>query len=157
MLRIYLFIGPQEFVVGYSKAPEQPQSCAGPMCHSHTMTSPGREPATIRIAIYRSSPRYAWRHVSVNNLFKQILSKDLSSCLMRNHDDITCTLNHHMYGSKTSKEDIPPIQFLKMAGCIDGRMAGCIEMAGVAVVVSASALLFISICIKTSFLKLIIC
>ena len=62
-----------------------------------------------------------------------------------------------MYGSKTSEEDIPPIQFLKMAGCIDGRMVGCIEMAGVAVVISASALPFISICIKMSFLKLIIC
>ena len=48
--------------VGYSKAPEQPQSSARPMCHSHTMTNTGREPATIRIAAYRSSPRYALRH-----------------------------------------------------------------------------------------------
>ena len=56
------FIGPQEFVVGYSKAPEQPQNSARPICHSHTMTSTGREPATIRIAAYRSSPRYALRH-----------------------------------------------------------------------------------------------
>ena len=45
-----LFIGPQEFVVGYSKAPEQPQSSARPICHSHAMTRTGREPATIRIA-----------------------------------------------------------------------------------------------------------
>ena len=45
-----LFIGLQEFVVGYSKAQEQPQSSARPICHSHTMTSTGREPATIRIA-----------------------------------------------------------------------------------------------------------
>ena len=45
-----LFIGPQEFVVGYSNAPEQPQSSARPMCHSHAMTRTGREPATIRIA-----------------------------------------------------------------------------------------------------------
>ena len=45
-----LFIGPQEFVVGYSKAPEQPQSSARPICHSHTMTRAGREPATVRIA-----------------------------------------------------------------------------------------------------------
>ena len=45
-----LFIGPQEFVVGYSKAPEQPQSSARPICHSHAMTRSGREPATIRIA-----------------------------------------------------------------------------------------------------------
>ena len=44
------FIGPQEFVVGYSKAPKQPQSSARPICHSHTMTSTGREPATVRIA-----------------------------------------------------------------------------------------------------------
>ena len=33
-----LFIDPQEFVVGYSKAPEQPQSSARPICHSHAMT-----------------------------------------------------------------------------------------------------------------------
>ena len=45
-----LFIGRQEFVVGYSKAPEQPQSSARPICHSHAMTRTGREPATIRIA-----------------------------------------------------------------------------------------------------------
>ena len=44
-----LFIGPQEFVVGYSKAPEQPQSSARPVCHSHAMTRTGREPATICI------------------------------------------------------------------------------------------------------------
>ena len=48
--------------VGYSKAPEQPQSSARPICHSHTMTNTGREPATIRIAAYRNSPRYALRH-----------------------------------------------------------------------------------------------
>ena len=45
-----LFIGPKEFVVGYSKAPEQPQSSARPMCHSHAMIRTGREPATIHIA-----------------------------------------------------------------------------------------------------------
>ena len=52
-------------VVGYSKAPEQPQSSARPICHSHALTSTGREPATIRIAAYsRNSPRYALRHGS---------------------------------------------------------------------------------------------
>ena len=45
-----LFIGPQEFVAGYSKAPEQPQSSARPTCHSHAITRTGLEPATIRIA-----------------------------------------------------------------------------------------------------------
>ena len=45
-----LSIGPQEFVVGCSKAPKQPQSSTRPICHSHAMTSTGREPATIRIA-----------------------------------------------------------------------------------------------------------
>ena len=45
-----LFIGPQEFVVLYSKAPEQPQSSNRPICHSHAMTRTGCEPATIRIA-----------------------------------------------------------------------------------------------------------
>ena len=57
-----LFIGPQEFVVGYSKAPEQPHSSARPICHSHNMTRTGREPATIRIAAQelaalRTAPR----------------------------------------------------------------------------------------------------
>ena len=47
-----LFIGLQEFIVGYSKASEQPQSSARPICHSHAMTRTGREPATIRIAAY---------------------------------------------------------------------------------------------------------
>ena len=46
----------------YSKAPEQPQSSARPMCHSHAMTRTGREPATIRIAAQelaalRTAPR----------------------------------------------------------------------------------------------------
>ena len=36
--------------MGYSKAIEQPQSSARPMCHSHAMPSKGREPVTIRIA-----------------------------------------------------------------------------------------------------------
>ena len=46
------FIGPQEFVLGYSKAHEQPQSSARSICHSHAMTSTGHEPATIRIAAW---------------------------------------------------------------------------------------------------------
>ena len=40
--------------MGYSKAPEQLQSSARPICHSHTMTNTGREPATIRIAAHRA-------------------------------------------------------------------------------------------------------
>ena len=56
------FTGQQEFVVGYSKASEQLHSSARPVSHSHTMTSTGHEPATIRIAAYRSSPRYALHH-----------------------------------------------------------------------------------------------
>ena len=48
--------------MGYSKAPEQPQNSTRPICHSHTRSSSGREPATIRIAGYRSSPRYALCH-----------------------------------------------------------------------------------------------
>ena len=51
-----------QLFVGYSKAPEQPQSRARPICHSHTMMNTGREPATICITAYRSSLRYALRH-----------------------------------------------------------------------------------------------
>ena len=36
--------------MGYSKAPKQLQSSARPICHSHTLTSLGSEPAAIRIA-----------------------------------------------------------------------------------------------------------
>ena len=48
--------------MGYSKAPEQSQSSARPICHSHAMTRSGREPATIRIAAQelaavRTAPR----------------------------------------------------------------------------------------------------
>ena len=59
---LFYFIDPEEFVVGYSKAPEQPQSSTRPICHSYAMTSTGRKPATIRIAAYRSLPHYALRH-----------------------------------------------------------------------------------------------
>ena len=45
-----LFIGPQEYVVGYSEAPEQPQSSARPICHFQAMTRTGHEPTTVRIA-----------------------------------------------------------------------------------------------------------
>ena len=38
--------------MGYSKAPEQPQSSARPVCHSHAMTRTGCEPATLHIASY---------------------------------------------------------------------------------------------------------
>ena len=41
------FIGPQEFVVGYSKAPGQPQSSARPICHCHTMTSTSQPPYAL--------------------------------------------------------------------------------------------------------------
>ena len=50
--------------VGYSKAPEQPQSSDRNICQSHTMTSTGLEPATTRIAAYTcwSSQRSALHH-----------------------------------------------------------------------------------------------
>ena len=51
-----------QLFVTYSKAPEQPQSSARPMCQSHTIMSTGFEPATIRITTYRSALRYALRH-----------------------------------------------------------------------------------------------
>ena len=52
-------IGPQEFDVGYSKALEQPQNSARPICHSHAMTSTGREPATIPYALLHMGARCA--------------------------------------------------------------------------------------------------
>ena len=56
-----LFIGRQEFVVGYSKAPEQPQSSARPVCHSHAMTRTGANQPPCAL-LHRSSPCYALRH-----------------------------------------------------------------------------------------------
>ena len=55
------FTGPQKFVVGYSKAPEQPQSSARPICHFHTMTSTGANQPPYAL-LHRSSPCYALRH-----------------------------------------------------------------------------------------------
>ena len=48
--------------MGYSKAPEQPQSSARPRCHSHATMRTGREPATIciaasELAALRTAPR----------------------------------------------------------------------------------------------------
>ena len=59
---IYIYGLHMKLFVGYSKAPEQSQSSARPVCQSHTMTSTGREPATIPTAAYRSSQHYALRH-----------------------------------------------------------------------------------------------
>ena len=56
-----LFIGPQEFVVAYSKAPEQPQSSARPICHSHAMTRTAVNQPPYALP-HRSSPRYALSH-----------------------------------------------------------------------------------------------
>ena len=56
-----LFLGPQEFVVGYSKAPEQLQSSARPICHSHAMTRTGVNQPPYAL-LHRSSPRYALCH-----------------------------------------------------------------------------------------------
>ena len=55
--------------MGYSKAPEQPQSSARPMCHSHTMTNTGREPATIRMLHIgaRRATHYAMGDDSIQN------------------------------------------------------------------------------------------
>ena len=66
-----LFIGPQEFVVGYSNAPEQPQSNARPICHSHAKTSTGHEPATICTAahVYWSSLRTVPRETTYLLIF----------------------------------------------------------------------------------------
>ena len=66
-----LFIDPQEFVVGYTKAPEQPQSSARPICHSHVMTSTGREPATIHIAAKELA---ALRTASLGHLLSHTLA-----------------------------------------------------------------------------------
>ena len=57
-----LFIGPHEFVVGYSKAPEQPQSSARPIHVILTLWrgwGANQPPCTL---LHRSSPRYALRH-----------------------------------------------------------------------------------------------
>ena len=52
------FIGPQEFVVGYSMVSEQPQSSARHSCHSHAMTSTWHEQAPyalLHIGVHRTT------------------------------------------------------------------------------------------------------
>ena len=60
--------------VGYSKAPEQLQTSARPICQSHTITSTGREPATIGIAAYRSSPRCVFANTK-SDILRQVKRK----------------------------------------------------------------------------------
>ena len=50
--------------VGYSKALMKPKSSAGLICQSHTMTSTGREAATISIAAYRIQARRATHYAT---------------------------------------------------------------------------------------------
>ena len=58
-----LFIAPQEFVVGYSKAPEQPQSRAALGLYVILTLWQGRGANQPRYALlHRSSPRYALCH-----------------------------------------------------------------------------------------------
>ena len=60
-----LFIIPQEFVVGHSKAPEQPQSSARPICHSDAMTTTGHEPITIFITYHNNETflGFSWGNI----------------------------------------------------------------------------------------------
>ena len=69
-------IGPQKFIVGYSKAPKQPQSSARPICHSHAMTSTGRKPATTRIAA--SELRTAPQETKISLQSSEQISEPLS-------------------------------------------------------------------------------
>ena len=48
--------------MGYSKASEQLQSSARPICNFRAMTRMGSEPATIHIAACWSSLHYTLRH-----------------------------------------------------------------------------------------------
>ena len=65
--------------MGYSKAPEQPQSSARPICHSHTMTRTGREPATIRIAAQELAALHtAPRETSTVPILKMNITSGLS-------------------------------------------------------------------------------
>ena len=71
------FIGLQEFVMRYSKAPEQLQSSSRRIyiCHSHAMTSTGHEPATTHTSISQighegeyatciAASELAWQHTA---------------------------------------------------------------------------------------------
>ena len=87
-----LFIGPKEFVVGYSKAPKQPQSSARPICHSHAVTRTGREPATIRTAAYGA--RNGRRHLFHSDQMFWMLVNSLSNKI--------CCIKRHTYIYKIS-------------------------------------------------------
>ena len=52
--------------VGYSKAPEQPQSSARPICQSHTIMSTGHKPLTIHIDAFIGARR-ATHYTTVKN------------------------------------------------------------------------------------------
>ena len=58
--------------MGYSKAPEQPQSSDRPICHSHAMTRTGVNQPPYAL-LHRSSPRYSLRHGRVHFTVKPVL------------------------------------------------------------------------------------
>ena len=79
--------------VGYSKAPDQPQSRARPICHSHTMTNSGREPATIRIAAYGQESKSAERYVRQGNVLPMATRTKISEVVF-NERPVSIFLNN---------------------------------------------------------------
>ena len=113
--------------VGYSTAPEQPQSNARPICQSHTMTNMEREPATIRIAAYRSSQRYAIRQgrrqLEHHQRMQNIAARIVSRCPYRDH--ITAVLESlHLLSVKFR---ILFKLFLLTYKCLNGLASGSLS------------------------------
>ena len=89
--------------MGYSKAPEQLQSSARPICHSHTMASTGHEPATIRIAAYRSLPCYALRHCFCHNTLVVCFSSVaiiIGPTTLKQYQNLYLSLLHAAFGMR---------------------------------------------------------
>ena len=106
--------------MGYSKAPEQPQSSARPICHSHAMTSTGREPATIRIAACirigaRRATHCATFLVHLQRIKRSIYSKEYTEITEVNLSAFAYSLFHEDFSSIVEAKCC--IQFLHETAC----------------------------------------
>ena len=98
--------------MGYSKAPEQPQSSARPICHSHAMTRTGREPATIHTAAYGA--RRATHYAMGDDIRDPISTCSFTSGLSKKETDKTEDIHRNRKMAKVSQDE----NYLSATECV---------------------------------------
>ena len=98
--------------MGYSKAPKQLESSARPICHFHTMTSTGHEPASMHIAAYRSSShgrqhcmtKHKHKEQNISYYSASIINRDVEGILWV---QLTCKQTREMF--RLCVRYLPPV------------------------------------------------